>query len=395
MQPRTKINDDGSVEYIPMTPEDLIGRTIIFFKANSGGVNDGEIVKVIDAKQGVLTNLKIKFEHSNPVWKNEFYNIYWNDIELYESSEKPTSVKMYEKGSYVVLLSTCNGNPEVWANQMPVNACYKLNCDSYEDLRGFEVEMDFKKVPNGWDCYPFNRKYDNKLKFRHATNLEREEYDRRGGPYLIAELKRNLPQKPPEYKKGEDLIEEAKRRYPEGTLVRCLHTFSDVWPMRHGMLRYFNDGTDCVGFGTGEGPYILVYRNGKWAESVSVPVVTFEEQLQEAKRRYSIGTIVRCLKFPSNIGRITTYGDDSYGPCSQQIWFSSNGVRMLVYEKGIWAEIIPEVPTPRPFSDEVLRERLPELTSSINRKRSRLITISASVNLPSDKISVLKKRKNS
>lgn len=93
---------------------------------------------------------------------------------------------MYKKGSYIVLLSTCNGNPTNWTPAIPINHCYKLKEDSYEDTRGFMVELDMiGSFSNGWSC---NIKFDyefNKTRFRYATRLEREKYDRLNGPFKV------------------------------------------------------------------------------------------------------------------------------------------------------------------------------------------------------------------
>jgi len=81
----------------------------------------------------------------------------------------------------------------------------------------------------------------------------------------------------------ENLLEEAKRRYPVGTRFYCARGFDKsiqkVRPSEYYALRWWNenkDEIDAVGMG-------FVYSKGKWAEIVSHP----SEKIPESKESFS------------------------------------------------------------------------------------------------------------
>lgn len=96
---------------------------------------------------------------------------------------------MYPKDSYIVLLSGCNGE-DTWRSSIPINYCYKLDRNSFDDdngIEGFHVYKDKNGKSNGWNC---SRGYgdDYNLKMRCATFQEITEYERLGKPFNINEL---------------------------------------------------------------------------------------------------------------------------------------------------------------------------------------------------------------
>lgn len=96
---------------------------------------------------------------------------------------------MFKKDEYIVLLAGCDGG-DTWPRSLPINHCYKLRKNSYEDKRGFHVILDTNGSDlNGWSCAG---KYDSKLKMRYATPQEIAEYERLGKPFDVTELKSEI-----------------------------------------------------------------------------------------------------------------------------------------------------------------------------------------------------------
>lgn len=96
-------------------------------------------------------------------------------------------VNEFKKDDYVVLLAGCDGT-NTWPDQIPINYCYRLSKDSYEDERGFGVYISLSEKRNGWSCTL--TRYDNcKLKFRLATKEEIAEYNRLAKPFDVTTLK--------------------------------------------------------------------------------------------------------------------------------------------------------------------------------------------------------------
>jgi hypothetical protein len=99
----------------------------------------------------------------------------------------------FKEGEYVVLLSTCNGNPKTWEGTIPVNYIYKLR--SPADKYKFYPELDLKgSKTNGWSISASGRVVGgtdilNKLNLRLATPLERNLYNKNKGPVKVEEVK--------------------------------------------------------------------------------------------------------------------------------------------------------------------------------------------------------------
>ncbi len=92
----------------------------------------------------------------------------------------------FKKGDVVVLLDTCNGDPDAWGQCLKTNYCYKLNEDA--DSHNFRVEKDcVGNTTNGWwsnrNTYP--KSY---LNMRLATFLESSMYNKYDRPFNICDF---------------------------------------------------------------------------------------------------------------------------------------------------------------------------------------------------------------
>jgi len=98
----------------------------------------------------------------------------------------------FKKGSYVVLLSSCNGN-DCWQNDIPEGYCYKLSKDCTKSY--FYIEKDVVGDKNGWDYDGVGGKIprgdkNGKLKLREATIGEVMYYDMLNKPFNVKEFKK-------------------------------------------------------------------------------------------------------------------------------------------------------------------------------------------------------------
>jgi len=144
--------------------------------------------------------------------------------------------------------------------------------------------------------------------------------------------KRFLPELLP---RKEQLLEQARANYPVGTRYKSL-----VEPEQYTIDKnkpYWNEGGDIIWPDSGLG---ALYRDGKWAEIVGKPITRTESLLEEAKRRYPIGTKYKNAvnKQESVIRYELVYGanDNIYGQ-SKTHGSEFDGA---VYYKGEWAEIL-------------------------------------------------------
>lgn len=94
----------------------------------------------------------------------------------------------FEKGDYIVLLSSCDGT-NCWMGSIPTDYCYKLSKDSNQ--YAFSIEEDINGIANGWIGPLEDRLHVgvDKLDMRYATEDEICEYTRLGKPYRVKELK--------------------------------------------------------------------------------------------------------------------------------------------------------------------------------------------------------------
>lgn len=86
-------------------------------------------------------------------------------------------------GSYVVLLTTCLGEEDIWESSMPIGYVYKLRKNV--GWNNFYIEKDLNgSISNGWSINdtPENKKTHGKLTLRPATQYEIDAYNRANGP---------------------------------------------------------------------------------------------------------------------------------------------------------------------------------------------------------------------
>ena len=173
--------------------------------------------------------------------------------EDYDAQQDPN---VFKAGTYIVLLASCDGK-DCWKSSIPINHCYILKRDSHS--LDIHIKLDAQgSTINGWSSSSF---YDSKMKIRAATPEEIAEYDRLGKPYDVTTLGKK--------DSIEDILEEAKRRYPVGTILKCLVLNKSVKVTSHN-TELLNK-VDQIYFQV-EGNHTLVYSEGKWAEIVT-PVV--------------------------------------------------------------------------------------------------------------------------
>jgi hypothetical protein len=87
----------------------------------------------------------------------------------------------------------------------------------------------------------------------------------------------------------EDLITEAKRRYPVGTIFKCLHKCQGGPIIKEDHT--FNSDDRCIRVLNGCG---CIYEDGKWAEIIETPkeeVLTFEQFGIDPNKEYDVGII--------------------------------------------------------------------------------------------------------
>lgn len=153
----------------------------------------------------------------------------------------------------------------------------------------------------------------------------------------------------------EDLLAEAYRRYPPGTVYKCAGNVLGKYTVKSDTtFRYYSsDNTQIDAHGLG-----FVYYKGKWAEIVEaekeskvvkdkpsvqdiINTVDKDALLEEARRRYPIGTKVKCL---SN-GEVETIvsdfeWDNSKTQIKQEDSPSTRVYRDSFWSNSGWAEII-------------------------------------------------------
>lgn len=115
--------------------------------------------------------------------------------------------RVWKAGTYIVLLKALDpqyDNP--WASSIPEGYCYKLSIDSYEDGRGFFVDVDnANNKSNGWSG-PSSKLRN---KFREATQQEINEYDLLGKPFKVT----NLPEVIEDYNYLIKIINKINKNY--------------------------------------------------------------------------------------------------------------------------------------------------------------------------------------
>lgn len=131
----------------------------------------------------------------------------------------------------------------------------------------------------------------------------------------------------------EALLAEAISKYPIGTQYIPLATSGKAYSIDDiaEVVRTPNGNSDLLEGGLG-----YLYVRGKWAEIVTVKT----NLLQEAKRRYPIGTQVKSLFHKGN--PILTIKSDDFSSVRKDAIHvhSDRTLAAVVYENGEWAEIV-------------------------------------------------------
>jgi len=85
-----------------------------------------------------------------------------------------------------VLLNTCDGDPRIWGDSMPINYIFQLSRDS--NSRCFYMAKDaIGNDDNGWSVDEKST-FDSKLKLRAATAEEIARYQKHDKPISIFDL---------------------------------------------------------------------------------------------------------------------------------------------------------------------------------------------------------------
>jgi hypothetical protein len=181
---------------------------------------------------------------------------------------------MFKQNDYIVTLKVDTNFPtdcarDNWCFKQKYNKDYIQPCiNLLGNTDSFNGNLLFNK--------------SKKLKdWRFATPEEIAEYDRLGKPFDVTTLK------PKELSK-EELLEEAKRKYPIGSQVKSV--FDDLFDTVKEQSHFnypdaWNGDTPQIWF-TGDRYGLLIYDRGKWAEIVSKPESV--EKMEEPKELTSL-----------------------------------------------------------------------------------------------------------
>lgn len=168
--------------------------------------------------------------------------------------------------------------------------------------------------------------------------------------------------------KTEALLAEAISKYPIGTQYIPLTDSGRAYSAYDiaTVVRTPNGNSDLIEGGPG---YLCV--RGKWAEIVTVKT----SLLQEAKRRYPIGTQVKSLFHKGN--PILTIKSDDFS-CARQDAIHVDSTRSLaavVYENGEWAEIV------KPSESSIDYDAILEIAKRKYPKGTKYMPLSSEGNL--------------
>jgi hypothetical protein len=168
---------------------------------------------------------------------------------------------MFKKGDHIVVLR----DPEEDSKCIKHGYCFLQG----RDLLYLHTDTDL----TGTLCGVSNVKFHHNDKWRYATPEEIAEYDRLGKPFDVTTLK------PKELIK-EELLEQARRRYPVGSRVKSLYedlldtvkgqyhsNYPDGWKESNRQIWFM-----------GHVYGLLIYEEGKWAEVVSKTEEKGEEE---------------------------------------------------------------------------------------------------------------------
>ena len=232
--------------------------------------------------------------NNNDIWGSESYGcLYDGDCNQYAEliSLPESKVTEFKQGDYIV---TLEGNFNTDCGKE--NYCFKQRIDHDSinpvyDLKGHRS--------NGNSAMNFNKK-DLLLNWRYATKEEIAEYDRLGKPYDVTTLnKKQYPITPQDSfaptmsgYTDEELLKEAKRRYPIGTKYKSankqnIHSIKSFDELQDSIYckeaGWIRTSEQAIGYNM-QG---WLYYKGRWAEIVETPV-----ELQD-KNQYIPGHRVR------------------------------------------------------------------------------------------------------
>ena len=195
---------DGWAKIVEETPKNRIlkGEYIVVTIGVHQDFKENFCFKQRETDTYLLSELDCKGSISNGLQYHCFdeakYRDSWRyatkeEAEYYEKVGKPYDVTQMKKeeeedtncfpvGAYVVLLSTCDGDPDLWGKSIPINHVYKLRQKS--SSLNFLIEKDMAdSTTNGWKNGV--KGYSSKLKLRLATKSEKHAYEANGGPVSI------------------------------------------------------------------------------------------------------------------------------------------------------------------------------------------------------------------
>lgn len=190
------------------------------------------------------------------------YYVHEENIKLISES-KPTDLNVFPKDSYVVLLSSCDGN-NCWEHYIPEGFCYQLREDS--NTFNFRIKQNTKGRADGWGDSPHN-----KLKLRAATPTEIIVYKALDKPYKVGATEDETKQV---------LLDEVTKRYPIGTKyvgidLGGVDYYETVISNR--VPKWMSAGID-IGVG-----YVYHFESNKWAN--------YKEEVQDIDTTVSSETL--------------------------------------------------------------------------------------------------------
>lgn len=141
----------------------------------------------------------------------------------------------------------------------------------------------------------------------------------------------------------EEILREAISKYKPGMVVDTVFGSHDKYTIDGIPFMYGEgDGQNRIAVkalektDTKDGTF-AIYGNGRWANIIKVPTIR-EELLEEAKRRFPIGSRVESIVI-GYVDTIKTYGWKE----TTQIWFGGDEYNILVWEEGKWATRLDEI----------------------------------------------------
>ncbi len=272
-QKTTPEKKEPNVEFIP-------GKWYKWYQKNHGNYHYGK-VKRIEIESNTIVMSPWIIQCDNYTYSGTFdlskaeqiQEISVEDIQEFLPNAHPDKVSKscinevenleFKKGEYIIITDDFDN----FSKDFISNHIYKQRCDS----NFLQSEHDSKNSKtNGWKKYTRNNTHN----WRYATQEEIDEYERRGKPYDVTELqKKELSM--------EEIQEECKKRFPIGCTY--ISTNGETHVLKKDSCTYTivaqnvwaHSGAECL------------YKNGKWAELVSLP----EENITE------IPKYVECVSY--------------------------------------------------------------------------------------------------